>query len=119
MVRFYDWHNGIVPANIDDSMSKDFILKNQIENRVRPREMLFDLWDDPMERQNRAENAAYHDVYCDLSARLNEWMYRTRDPLCNYRYRVPAPAEAIVNKLCCYSPEDENYEDAATMGGHA
>lgn len=119
LVRFYDWHNGIVPANIDDSMSKDFILKNQIENRVRPREMLFDLWDDPMERQNRAENAAYHDVYCDLSARLNEWMYRTRDPLCNYRYRVPAPAEAIVNKLCCYSPEDENYEDAATMGGHA
>ena len=77
LVRFYDWHNGIVPANIDDSMSKDFILKNQIENRVRPREMLFDLWDDPMERQNRAENAAYHDVYCDLSARLNEWMYRT------------------------------------------
>ena len=43
-------------------------------------EELFDLYLDPMEACNRADDAAYADVRADLRAKLDAWMQETQDP---------------------------------------
>ena len=43
-------------------------------------EQLFDLYLDPWEACNRADDPGYAEVKADLSAKLDEWMGRTGDP---------------------------------------
>lgn len=106
LIRYFDYHNGYVPANIDGSPSKDSLIHAGLLDQTREREMLFDLELDPLERRNLINSADYKMVYCDLRQRLENWMERTGDPLLNVGYRVPKPSEAWVNRLqdldpCC------------------
>lgn len=111
LIRLYDYHNGIVPANIDECLSKDFLFENGYGRRVRVKEYLFDLWIDPCERENLVDNGAYGEVYGDLSQRLENWMKRTGDPILEYGSRVPKPEGARVNKLSCVNPRLLDFED--------
>ena len=104
LIRRYDYHNGIVPANIDDCISKDFLMENGHADTAMEREALFDLWLDPYERINLAADARYRKIYCDLSARLESWMLETEDPLITHGCRVPKPENAKVITLECPSP---------------
>lgn len=110
LVRLFDYHNGIVPANIDEALSKDFLTENGYLETKRCREYLFDLWLDPLERQNLVEDAKYAPVYNDLSSRLEQWMKDTNDPIMKYGSRVPKPEMARVNKLTCLNPRIEDFE---------
>ena len=110
LIRRFDYHENIVPANIDESLSKDFEMEAGLLRGIHEREELYDLWLDPVERTNLVGNADYKDVYDDLSARLHSWMEKTDDPLCHYRYRVPKPRNARVNKLTCMNPRLEDFE---------
>lgn len=110
LVRLFDYHNGIVPANIDEALSKDFLTENGYLETKRCREYLFDLWLDPLERQNLVEDAKYAAVYNDLSSRLEQWMKDTNDPIMKYGSRVPKPERARVNKLTCLNPRIEDFE---------
>ena len=110
LIRRYDFHNCIVPSNIDNSLSKQFVLDAGILDRVNAREMLFDLYLDPMERENLVDNADYKDIYNDLSNRLSEWMKQTDDPLLRYGHRIPAPEGAAINKLSCLHAEYDDFE---------
>ena len=110
LIRRYDYHNNIVPANIDDGNSKRFLLSAGFLSRTVPREMLFDLYLDPLERENLAADSAYAAIYDDLSARLSEYMEKTNDPLATANHRVPAPKGAKVNKLTCLQPIDGDFE---------
>ena len=76
----------------------------------RDREMLFDLWMDPIERVNLVKEQAYKEIYNELSQKLWDWMKRTRDPLLKYRYRVPAPENARINVLSSMSPNSQIFE---------
>ncbi|MCD8351183.1 MAG: sulfatase [Planctomycetaceae bacterium] len=111
LIRRYDYHNGIVPANIDDCTSKDFLMDHGYDGRVLAREYLFDLWLDPFERENRALDSDYHLIYNDLSGRLEEWMVETDDPLINHGARVPKPAGARTIKLSQPSPRVADFEE--------
>ncbi|MFB5188711.1 sulfatase family protein [Alicyclobacillus fastidiosus] len=108
LIRYYDDDTGYVPANIDDSKSKDVLLQNGLLTQLREREMLFDLYLDPAERVNCAHRAAYQEVYNDLAERLDRWMRATADPILNGP--VLKPATALVNKRTCISPQLDDFE---------
>lgn len=99
LIRYYDFHNGYVPANIDESSSKSLLIHSGLLRKSRAREMLFDLYIDPVERENLIENPDYKEIYTDLRLRLEEWMEKTEDPLLKVSYRVPKPEGAYVNRL--------------------
>lgn len=109
LIRFYDYHSKVVMANIDDGPSKRFLMEYGLEDQLREREMLFDLYHDPVERVNLADDSGYYEVYQNLVKRLNEWMKDTNDPLYGSG-RVEKPEGAIVNKLECRQPGEENFE---------
>lgn len=110
LIRFYDYHNGIVPANIDECKSKDFLFDNGYMEYTRIREYLYDLWLDPYERENFVDAKEYGTIYGDLSLRLNDWMEKTDDPLRHNTFRVPAPKGAKINKLTCINPRMQDFE---------
>ena len=68
--RYYDYHNMPVPANTDAGNPKDLLLECGWLSHPQEREMLFDLWLDPVERVNLVRDSAYMEVYNDLSKRL-------------------------------------------------
>ncbi|MDR2094588.1 MAG: sulfatase, partial [Treponema sp.] len=105
LIRHYDFHNKLPPSNIDNGLSKRFMMEAGIFSRTVPREQLFDLWLDPVERENMVDNPAYETVYRDLSQRLLNWMEDTADPLLQYPYRVPYPHGAKVNTFECIHAE--------------
>ena len=109
LIRRYDYHSGVVPANTDDGNSKQFLMSAGFLSRPAAREMLFDLYLDPLERENLVNDSAYTSIYSDLSARLSDYMLRTNDPLAA-SYRIPAPDGAKVNKLTCVHPIDGDFE---------
>ena len=110
LIRRFDYHGGIVPSNIDDGPSKQFLLKNGFMDKIVPREMLFDLYLDPVERENLIGDSRYLNIYNSLSSRLSKWMEDTNDPLVSTLYRVKAPAGAVVNRLDSLHPQYEEYE---------
>lgn len=99
LIRYFDYHNGYVPANIDASPSKERMIGNGLLKQVREREMLFDLELDPMERKNLVNSDSYKEIYDDLRLRMENWMERTHDPLLHVGCRVPKPEGAWVNRL--------------------
>jgi arylsulfatase A-like enzyme len=104
MRRFDESHPGRVPANVDDSPTKDVILSSGWAEIDPPRESLFDLWLDPSEGTNRIGDAALAGVLTDLKGRLHDWMVRTKDPLLE---GPVAPAEGTwYNTVDQISPAD-------------
>lgn len=110
LIRRYDYHGCVVPSNIDNGKSKQFLLESGVLNRFLPREMLFDLYLDPMERENLIGDRSYLKIYNELSERLSQWMKDTKDPLISVLHRVPAPSNAQIRKLTCIHPEDCDLE---------
>ena len=110
LIRRFDYHNGIVPVNIDDCLGKDFLVDAGYLSATKEREFLFDLWIDPYERDNLAANPNYKEIYCDLSQRLENWMLATDDPLITHGSRVPKPKDAKIVKLEITSPRSTEYE---------
>lgn len=112
LVRNYDCNLSVVPANIDEAKSKDFLFQHGYPNHTKAREYLFDLYLDPLERENLIGSKAYEEEYYDLSVRLFKWMKETNDPLLTYACRVPKPQGARVNKLTCMNPRNLDFEPA-------
>lgn len=95
LIRRFDSHLGIVPANIDDGPTKRMLLEGGLMGQTVEREMLFDLRLDPMERENRIGDSAYSGIYKDLCGQLGMWMQETNDPLLQTPLRVPLPEGAF------------------------
>lgn len=110
LIRFYDYHNGIVPANIDECPGKDFLFENGYGEKTRVREYLFDLWLDSEERENVVGDEKYKEIYAELSFKLENWMKKTDDPILKYGSRVPKPEGARVNRLVCENPRLLDFE---------
>ena len=98
----------IIPANIDESPSKKYLIGNGFLDFEKKRELLFDTVLDPMERINLADNPEYNDIKESLSAKLHDWMKQTDDPLL-ISNNIPKPVGALVNKWSCVNPEMEDY----------
>jgi arylsulfatase A-like enzyme len=111
LIRYYDNHNGIVAANIDECRGKDFLFECGYLKTTRPRERLFDLWQDPYERDDVKDQSERRSIYGQLSETLEQWMKKTDDPLLRFGSRVPKPVNARVNKLSCLNPRLKDFED--------
>ena len=111
LIRRYDTHNRVVPANIDASPSKQAMVAAGLLEAARPREELYDLLLDPGEHENRVNDPALRDVYAALSAALTDWMRDTDDPLLTCGSRVPKPAGARVNTLSAPEPDSDYWEE--------
>ncbi|HXW35868.1 MAG TPA: sulfatase [Acidimicrobiales bacterium] len=79
--RFDEDHPGRVIANLDDGLTKEFLLQAGWASVNPPMEALYDLWLDPDEGTNRIDDPALADVLVGLKRRLHDWMVRTADPL--------------------------------------
>lgn len=108
LIRRYDDDLSVLPSNMDDAPSKTFMLNAGLLDRPLPREMLFDLYLDPMERINLIAEDAYEQIRKDLSQRLQLWMESTADPL--LQGPLVAPVGARVNLKSTWSPTDREYE---------
>jgi N-sulfoglucosamine sulfohydrolase len=84
-----------VLANVDDSMTKDLMVRLGWAERPVDGEQLYDLPLDPNEMRNVAGEPRYETVRQELSDKLDAWMRETGDPLLDGP--VPAPAGARVN----------------------
>ncbi len=97
LIRFYDEHDCFIPDNIDGSPSKNFVINHGFLEQKREREMLFDLYLDPVERANLIGDEKYNAVYADLNKRLSDWQLATDDPI--LKGPVPKPEGAIINSF--------------------
>ncbi|TBL81047.1 sulfatase [Paenibacillus thalictri] len=97
LIRLYDDYDKLVMPNIDDGLSKRFLVDHGIRERTRSKAMLFDLYLDPVERENVIGESAYRAIAEELSERLDTWMRQTGDPLLSGS--VPLPDGAWANGL--------------------
>ncbi len=105
-----------LPPNVDNGLTKDWYRQNRPEvfRKARPKEMLFDLHTDPLERRNLANDPAYASVLNELRTALERWMDETEDPL--RHGHVPPPKGAKVTPARSWGPEEgvtENFDPAA------
>ena len=105
-IKFFDDHEDIIPVNIDDGISKDFLIEHGLLETRRDKEMLFDLFLDRIERVNLIHDTRYGQTYRDLKNRLKQWMKETKDPL--LKGKIEKPAGAIINKRSCISHKKDN-----------
>lgn len=108
-IRYFDDYDCVVAANIDDGPAKSFLLENGLLDMPIEKELLFDLYHDPTERNNLIGRPEYQQVYEDLTQRLHAWMVETNDPL--LQGKVEKPLGAIINKKTCISAASRNPED--------
>lgn len=94
-IRRFEGAFSTVSPNCDDSPSKAFLSAHaNWRGRPHPEEALFDLFHDPQETDNLAQNAACREILHEMRCRLDAWMERTDDPL--LRGPVPLPVGAII-----------------------
>jgi N-sulfoglucosamine sulfohydrolase len=101
LIKYFDDYEGIVAPNIGDGYSKDFMAEHGWMEQKKEMVQLFDLYLDPVERVNLVDDNRYAEVLKDLSARLQEWMKDTNDPLLHGE--VPLPEGAMANKKTSFS----------------
>jgi N-sulfoglucosamine sulfohydrolase len=110
--KYIRYHLGGPPvlANVDDSMTKDLMVRLGWAERPVDHEQLYDLPLDPNEMRNVAGEPRYEAVRQELSDKLDAWMRETNDPL--LEGPVPAPPGARINTRDQRSAE----EDPITVG---
>ncbi len=96
-------------SNIDESIPKKVLMNNGLEDQVKPRIALFDLYHDPGERRNLVEDERYKDVLDNMKNRLLKWQEETEDPLINGDIKIQNNWK--VNKRECLNPSSKNEED--------
>lgn len=79
-IQYYDvsWQKYNM-TNCDDSALKSFLVQAGWRERAKPQELLFDLYFDPMEKENLAGHSDYKHILCDMHRRLDEWRRKTSD----------------------------------------
>ena len=100
-IKVFDEYENYIPSNIDDGACKELFREWDYFETKKDKEMLFDLYLDPVERINLVKNMRYIDIYKDLSFRLKKWMEDTDDPL--LQGKIEPPKGSIVCKPTEYS----------------
>lgn len=91
-------------ANCDSSISKDVLLTDGWDKECLPSDELYDLFRDPHECCNLANEPGLSETLNDLSFRLEKWMRRTNDPLLHGD--IPPPPGASINRADARSTSD-------------
>lgn len=100
---------GVVAANIDNGDSKDFLEPYGLFSRKKQREQLYDLYFDPAEGCNLAEDPEYAAVLADMRKLLRDEMERTKDFLLDGE--LPVIPGSFINTVSCTNPESTDPSD--------
>ncbi len=109
-IRRFDSNSHIIPSNIDNGPAKQFLLKSGLLEKRNQEEMLFDLYLDPMERENLVGEEKYGEIYHVLTEKLRNWMEDTEDILLAAQDKIKPPEGAVVNKQSCLHAELMDFE---------
>lgn len=112
-IKYYDttW-NKINLSNIDESKPKDFLLENGLREVLKYSEGLFDLYYDPLEKNNLITNEEYSNILKELREILYQEQIRTNDPILKGNLEIKP--EYKVNKVECEKASSNNKEDYIT-----
>ncbi len=88
-IRIFDEDLSRPLANIDESPSKSELLKTGWQDTPREKVQLYDLFLDPNESRNVADDPGYRDARTEMEQRLERWMRETHDPLLAGQLTIP------------------------------
>jgi hypothetical protein len=101
--RFSDYPHPIM-AQEGGASVKDLLFEAGYADQILPKEELFDLILDPLERRSCAEKPQNRETLDALRGRLDLWMRETGDPLLSGP--VPAPETAVISDDTDYDGTD-------------
>ncbi len=109
-IRYYDtaWLK-LNLSNIDESQTKDYYMKNELDRQMKYQEALYDLIYDPGERNNLAGHEDYQTVLEDMRQRLTFYEEKTEDPI--FQGPVKILPQWKVNRKESQKASSENPED--------
>lgn len=109
-IKYYDetW-NKVNLSNMDESVPKDFLMNNGLKEKVKYREGLFDLYYDPTERNNLADDIKYKEILKNLRKVLLEKQIKTDDPILKGALEIKKGYK--VNKVECETASSKNKDD--------
>ena len=109
-IKYYDetWTK-VNLSNMDESVPKDFLMENGLKEKVKYREGLFDLYFDPTERNNLADDSKYQEVLEKLRKVLYEKQVKTDDPILKGALEIKKGYK--VNKVECETASSKNKDD--------
>lgn len=109
-IKYYDetW-NKVNLSNMDESVPKDFLMKNGLKEKIKYKEGLFDLYYDPAERNNLVNDSEYKEVLKNLRKVLLEKQIKTDDPILRGPLEIKKGYK--VNKVECETASSKNKDD--------
>lgn len=109
-IKYYDetW-NKVNLSNMDESVPKDFLMNNGLKEKIKYREGLFDLYYDPTERNNLADDIKYKEILKNLRKVLLEKQIKTDDPILKGALEIKKGYK--VNKVECETASSKNKDD--------
>ncbi|MBS4210181.1 sulfatase [Bacillus sp. FJAT-50079] len=109
-IRYFDHeYLKINISNINESPTKKLFMANQLENRVKEPEALYDLLYDSGERNNLIGDPNYSRIIDYFRNEMNEWQLDTNDPL--IKGPIRRKKEWKVNKKTSVVPSSKNRDD--------
>lgn len=109
-IRYYDdEYSKMNLSNIDESQTKDFFMKYDLQDKMKYKEALYDTFYDLGERNNVIEQVEYKPVIEKLRNSLDLHMKKTNDPLLNGIIEIQKGWK--VNKKECLQASSKNPKD--------
>ncbi len=114
-IRFYDqeWTK-LNLSNIDESPSKEYLMKYGLAEKTKPMEALYDCMYDSHEINNLIEEEEMQEVVKELKSKLYEQMVKTNDPLLNGPLEIKKHYK--VNKASCLTASSKDPQDYDSRG---
>ncbi|HYW96720.1 MAG TPA: sulfatase/phosphatase domain-containing protein, partial [Bacteroidales bacterium] len=102
--RYGNRRKPVLP-NCDDGLTKTFWMENGWKDQILPDEELFDLYFDPHERRNLANDSNHKKIRAELQMKLEKQMKESNDPM--IKGYIKAPPDARVNDPDGISPKEK------------
>lgn len=114
-IRYYDTkYLKINKSNIDESLSKDYFLNNDLDGQIKFEEALFDLYYDVGERNNLINNPKYEGIKEKLRKKLEKHLKDTEDII--LKGKIPIDKKWKVNKKECNLASSKDENDYVSLG---
>ena len=105
-IRSFEVRPFYFPPNVDNGPAKELFREKGYYEKIRPFEFLFDIENDPLEKNNLAGNPKYSQILKKYRVKLVNWMKGTNDPLFNGP--VPLPEKGISTPPWRYTYHGKN-----------
>ena len=103
------YYTTYAPCNIDSGEAKEFLIAHGLLDWKTEKEQLYDLYMDPAERKNLAENPEYREKLEEMRALLKAHMEKTADKM--ETEGLPEVPGMIMNRRECYDADSTDSSD--------